>query len=268
MALSGPMVQRANRFTISTRLGGALVLTALICTAACASSAPGSSGAAAPSPRTGNSAAPTGADEALTVGGASLFVVHLMDDFDAFKRYFEEGAAARTKAGIKGHLLTRLDDNRVVVHLFADDAAKVEEELKSPEMEHYLDRKGAPESSLVWFTNNEFVEVPVSPPEGPTFSLYLKVRVTDFDALAQGFKQDLPLFAEHGVIGEGLHRSTNKGEIAILHFMGTSREKLEALVKRSEFAELLTRAGNKEEVKPLLGADVSRSRPQPSPSSK
>ncbi|MEI9947496.1 MAG: hypothetical protein WDO74_00550 [Pseudomonadota bacterium] len=185
-----------------------------------------------------------------------------MSDFDAFKKYFEEGAAARAKAGIKGHLLTRLDDGRVVVHLFADDAAKVEEALKSPEMERYLDRKGAPESSLVWFTKNELVKIPATAPNGPTFSLYLKLRITDFDALAQGFREDLPLFAEHAVIGEGLHRSTNKEDIAILHFMGTSREQLEALVKRAEFAQLLARAGNKEEAKPLVGADVSRSRPE------
>jgi hypothetical protein len=185
-----------------------------------------------------------------------------MSDFDAFKKYFEEGTAARTKAGIQGHLLTRLDDGRAVVHLFADDAAKVEEELKSPGMERYLDRKGAPESSLVWITKNELVRLPVTPPEGPTFSLYLKLRVSDFDALARGFKHNLPLFAEHGVVGEGLHRSTNKEEIAILHFMGTSREKLDALVKRPEFAELLARAGSKEEAKPLVGVDVSRSRPE------
>ncbi|MEI9935784.1 MAG: hypothetical protein WDO69_01035 [Pseudomonadota bacterium] len=189
-----------------------------------------------------------------------------MSDFDAFKKYFEDGAAARAKAGIKGHLLTRLDDGRVVVHLFADDAAKVEEELKSPEMERYLDRKGAPESSLVWFTKNELAEIPATPPAGPTFSLYLKLRVTDFDALARGFEQDLPLFAEQDVVAEGLHRSTNKEEIAILHFMGTSREKLEALTKRPEFVQLLASAGSKEEVKPLIGVDVSRSRPEPTSS--
>jgi len=185
-----------------------------------------------------------------------------MSDFDAFKKYFEAGAAARSKAGIEGHLLSRLDDGRAVVQLFADDAAKVEEALKSPEMERYLDRKGAPESSLVWITENELVKLPATPADGPTFSLYLKLHVTDFDALAQGFKQDLPLFAEHGVIGEGLHRSTNKEDIAILHFMGKSREKLEALTKRAEFAQLLARAGSKEEAKPLVGVDVSRSRPE------
>jgi len=185
-----------------------------------------------------------------------------MNDFDGFKKYFEDGAAARAQAGVKGHLLTRLGDGRVVVHLFADDVEKVQAALKSPEMERYIDRKGAPESSLIWLTENELVKLPKVPPTGETFSLYLKLRVTDFAALAAGFKQDLSLFAEHDVIGEGLHRSTSKEDIAILHFVGTSRDKLDALVKRREFAELLARAGSQEEAKPLIGVDVSRSRPQ------
>jgi hypothetical protein len=183
-----------------------------------------------------------------------------MSDFDAFKKYFEEGADARSKAGIKGHLLTRLDDGRVVVHLLADDVAKVQEVLRSPEMERYLDRKGAPESSLLWLTENEFVKVPGTPPEVPTFSLFLKVRVSDFDLLKKGFLENLPLFTEHAVIGEGLHRSFSR-DIAILHFMGTSREKLDALAKRPELAQLLTNAGNQDALNPLVGPDVSRSRP-------
>jgi hypothetical protein len=254
------MVQCANRFSSYSSLGGAFALSILVCTAGCASTAPASSAAAVPSSETARGA--TSAGDSHARGGASLFVVHLMSDFEAFKKYFEEGTAARTKAGIKGHLLTRLDDGRAVVHLFADDAAKVEEELKSPAMERYLDRKGAPESSLVWFTNNELVKLPATPPDGPTFSLYLKLRVTDFDALAAGFTQDSSVCAEHGVIGEGLHRSTNKEELAVLHFVGTSRDKLEALTKRPEFAQLLSRAGSKEEAKPLVGVDVSRSRPE------
>ena len=256
------MVQRANRSISITLLSGALALPTIVSMSACASTAPSSSAVAPAAPTSSTAAGAASADDSLTHGGASLFVVHLMSDFDAFKKYFEGGAAARKKAGIKGHLLTRLDDGRAVVHLFADDAAKVEEELKSPEMERYLDRKGAPESSLVWFTTDELVKLPVTPPEGATFSLYLKLRVTDFEALARGFKQNLSMFTEHGVIGEGLHRSSNKEEIAILHFVGTSREKLDALVTHSKFTELLAAGGSKDELKPLLGVDVSRSRPE------
>lgn len=251
------MVQRAKTFSFSLGLSGALLLSALT-SAGCASTAPNSSAASAPS--TGDSAPPA-ADDSFSHGGASLFVVHLMNDFDGFRKYFEGGASARAQAGIKGHLLTRLDDGRAVVHLFADDAEKVRAALESPEMERYIDRKGAPESSLVWLTENELVKLPEVPPTGETFSLFLKLRVTDFTALEQGFKQNAPLYALHEVIGEGLHRSTSKEDIAILHFVGTSRAKLETLAASRELADLLSRAGSQEGPKPLLGVDVSRSRP-------
>jgi hypothetical protein len=246
-------------------LGGALALSAIFVSAGCAGTAPASPGSARPASASAGTVAKT--DDSLSRGGASLFVVHLMSDFDAFEKYFEEGQAARAKAGIQGHLLSRLDDGRAVVHLFADDAAKVEQALESPEMEKYLDRKGAPESSLVWITGNELVKAPSAPPLGQTYSLYLKLRVTDFEALAQGFERDLPLFAAQGVIAEGLHRSTSKQDIVILHFVGTSRDKLDALPKRPEFAQLLANAGSKDELKPLVGVDISRSRPSLSVSS-
>gem|GEM_PF-1200925 len=259
MAISGPMVQRQKMFRFSTGFGGGLLLSALAASGGCASSTPSS--AAANTPASEKASAPPVADDSLSHGGASVFVVHLMSDFDAFKKYFEDGAGARAQAGIQGHLLTRLDDGRVVVLLFADASEKVEAALKSPEMARYLDRTGAPQSSLVWVTENELVKLPKVAPTAQTFSLYLKLRVTDFAALAEGFKQNLPLFAEHEVIGEGLHRSTSKEDIAILHFVGTSRDKLEALVKSSAFSALLVRAGSRDAERPLVGVDVSRSRP-------
>jgi len=260
VAVCGAMVQRAKKsrfFTPSRQL--LVTLSAFVWAVGCASTAPTSSVAAVPT--SGTADAPASRDHSLSRGGASLFVVHMMSDFEAFKKYFEDGEAQRVKAGIKGHLLSRLDDGRVVVHLFADDPAKVEEVLESPGMEAYLDRKGAPESSLVWLTQNELLELPATPPAQPTFSLYLKLRVTDFAALAQGFEQDVPWFTEQGVIAEGLHRSISKQDIAILHFVGTSRDKLEALPKRPEFVQLLAKAGSQDEIRPLVGMDVSRSRP-------
>jgi hypothetical protein len=225
---------------------------------------------------TPNASAPSGSEPAATdsspganappadarKGLASVFVVHLMSDYDAFKKYFDEGAAERAKNGVKGYLLSKIDDGRVVIHFFADDVETVDKALKSPEMVKYLDRKGAPETSLVWLTRDVVVKLPATPPTGETYSLYLKVKVTDFDAFRRAFEQRYPVYAEQGVIAEGLHQSTEKDDIAILHFMGTSKEKLEALPKRKEFGELLTLTSNPSEAKPLVGVDVARSRPE------
>ena len=217
---------------------------------------PESSSAQAPS------AAPAEANDTARAGRASVFVFHMMSDFDAFKKYFEDGAADRAKAGVKGYLLSKLDDGRVVVHLFADDVAVVEDALRSPEMQKFLDRKGAPETSIVWVTRDVLVTVPPAPPSGDTYSLYLKLKVGDFAALERGFRERYAVFAEHGVIAQGLHQSTANDAIAILHFLGTAKDKLEALPQRKEFAELMALAKNAEDVKPLVGIDVARDRPK------
>lgn len=254
------MLHRKPPVPLVRRFRGSLVCLAL---SFGASACGGSQPAPGATPETsstapGASAAPA---DTMSVAGASIFVVHLVSDYDAFKKYFDEGRETRMKLGVKAHLLTRLDGDRVVIHFVADDEVQVQKALSEPRMQEYFDRKGAPESSLVWVAKNVVLDAPKAPPSGETYSLYLKVRVTDFSALKSDFERRRPVFAEQGVIAEGLHQSTVHDDIAILHFVGTAKDKLEALAKRPEFVELLKHAGVKDEVKPLVGVDVERSRP-------
>jgi hypothetical protein len=256
------MLQRVARFLPVSGLSKGFICIAVLGGAtACAHE---NAGAPAESPAT--AAPPTSADPASTSaepqnqGGASVFVVHLMSDYDVFKKWFDENAPEREKAGIKGYLVSRLDDGKVVIHLVADDLQTVEKAVDSPDLERFLDRKGQPDSSVVWLTKNDIVKLPATPPVGQTYSLYLKAHVGDFAALRSGFEERRSVFAEQGVIGEGLH-STTEGDVVILHFVGTARDKLEALPRRPEFVELMKQAGTKGDLKPLIGVDTARSRP-------
>jgi len=253
------MFLRLDRLISVSRFGSALIcLVTGISLGACGGGTP----AAAASPDSPTATTPSPSGEQKRQGGASVFVVHEIGDFDAFQKFFEEGAPEREKAGVKGYLLSRLDDGRIVIHFFADDERTVEEALKSPNLEEHLGRKGAPDASLVWLTRDVSVTVPAAPPTGETFSLYLKLKVGDFAALERGFEERAQVFAEQGVIAKGLHQSTSSAEIAILHFMGTARDKLEALLKQKEFVELLAQAKNAGEVKGLVGVDRARHRPR------
>ena len=122
-------------------------LPALLCAAACAqeSTAPPASGAT-PATSTAPSADPAayGVIDRRGKVGASVFVANMVSDFDGFKKFFEDGAEERAKAGVKGHLLTRLSDGRVVIHLFASDLDALKMTLASPALQKYLDRPGSP----------------------------------------------------------------------------------------------------------------------------
>lgn len=222
-------------------------------------------GAANPAPASAGTPATNAATAPATAarqGQASIFVVHLVSDYDGFRKYFEAGGTERAKAGVKGYLLSKLDDGRVVIHFFADDVDTVTRALHSPEMQKYVDAAGAPDSSLVWLTRDIVVRLPATPPSGETYSLYLKAKVADFGAFRRAFEERHAVFAEQGVVAEGLHRGAEQEDIAIVHLMGTSRAKLEALAKRQEFRELLALTKNPAEPKPLIAVDVVRSRPE------
>ncbi|HEX6275924.1 MAG TPA: hypothetical protein VFZ53_22940 [Polyangiaceae bacterium] len=193
-------------------------------------------------------------------GGASVFVVHEVKDFEAFKTYLEQGQEERDQMGVLGYILTRLDDGRVVIHFFAHDLTQVDNALKSERMQNYFEREGAPDSSLVWLVRDEAVGLPARPLQGKTFSLFFKLKTPDFAAFKQAFDERTAVYTEQSVIAYGVHRSTVQDDMVILHFVGTDHDKLGALPARSEFVEVLALAGGPESAKPLLGEDVVRVR--------
>jgi hypothetical protein len=256
------MRQRRNVLSFAFRVLPSLV--AFACVTACAGqSAQSPANGAAPQ---GGAAEPStdpavyGIVDRRGKEGVSVFAAHLVSDFPAFKKFFEDGAADREKAGVKGHVLTRLDDGRVVIHLFAESQEAIKMTLDSPKLQEYLDKKGAPDASLLWLAHDELVKLPATPPTGQTFSLFIKMRMVDLPGLRRGFVERQPLFKAQGVIASGLHKSVDQADLAFLHFVGTDRAKLEALSKRSDFQDWLRAVGTAEAPTVLLGEDVSRSR--------
>ncbi len=258
LVASAPMLL-ARRQILGSKSLSALVLGATL--AGCSQQpAPATPESAVPAPAATDAApsADPAAPQLIQHTGASVFVAHEVEDFAAFQKYFEDGAAQRAAAGIEGHLLTRLDSGKVVIHFFAPDVAKVQAELNSDSFQKYLSRKGAPDASLVWVTRDEVVYLPAKPVTGPTFSLYLKRRTTDFARFRQEFEKHVPAFSKQ-LVGFGLHQSATQPDMAILHFVATTKAAVEALPNQPELKELMALT-TEDVVKPLVGEDVSRSR--------
>jgi len=239
-----------------------LGVLALACSAACAHepTEPPASGATPAATAAEPNPAAAGVVDRRGKAGASVFVAHRVSDFEAFKKFFEEGAAEREKVGVKGHLLTRLEERRVAIHLFASDLDALKLTLDSPFLKEFADRSGAPDASLVWVAYDELVKLPTNPATGQTFSLYLKLSAADLTALRRGFVELQPLFAEHGVIASGLHHGVDQSDLVVAHFVGTARDKLDALAKHPRFLEWLKSGGTAGTPQTFLGDDVSRSR--------
>lgn len=239
-------------------------IAALAWATACAEqpAGPPASGATPPTSAAGSSADLTGTGiiDRRGKGGASVFVANQVSDFNAFAKFFEEGASEREKAGVKGHLLTKLDDGRVVVHLFGNDLDALKLTLDSPALKEYLTRPGAPDASSVWLAYDELIKIWPQAPAVPTFSLYLKVNAADLPAIRDGFVKLQSLFAEQSVIASSLHHSTTQSDLVFLHFVGTDHDQLGALATRPELLEWLRKSGSAGPPQSFLGADISRSR--------
>lgn len=257
LVASAPM-SRAYRQILGSKSRPALVLALTL--AACSQQPAPAAPESAPRARAAVDAAPAAAAAPQLVqhAGASVFVAHEVEDFAAFQKYFEDGAANRAAAGIEGYLLTRLDNGNVVIHFFAPDVAKVQAELSSENFQKYLNRKGAPDASLVWVTRDEVVYLPAKPVSGPTFSLYLKRRTKDFAHFRQEFEKRVPAFSKE-LVGFGLHQSATQPDMAILHFVATTKAAVEALPNQPELKELMALT-TEDVVKPFIGEDVSRGR--------
>jgi hypothetical protein len=240
-------------------VASAVAAASAITLAACShqDAAPGAAeptASAAPSPGAGPAFQPAPL-------GASIFVVHTVSDLDAFEKFFESGAAMREAGSVNGYLLSKLDDGRVIVHLFAEDLLKVQGAMNSDEMQSYLRKAGAPDASLVWVTRDVSVALPTTPPAGKTFSLYYKLQVRDFEAFKKAFEERDALYATHGVIGRGLHQTSSE-KVVVLHFVAPTRDQLEELRKDPGFGPLFALAAPEGTGKPMLAEDLLRSRPK------
>lgn len=243
--------------SIVRSLGRAAFALGIFAALGCASETPPAQSADSPPP---GDAPATSGHVIHEKGGASVFVVNEVKDFDAFKKYLDEGEPQRKEMGVIGYILTRLDDGRVVLHFFAHDIQQVDAALKSPGMEDYIRREGAPDMSLIWLVRDEIVAAPKEPLTGKTFSLFFKLKTSDFDAFKKAFEDRAAVYAEQSVVAYGLHRSTAQDDMIILHFVGTDHDKLGALSTRKEVVELLFMGGGEKSTKALLGEDVARSR--------
>jgi len=237
-------------------------LAALACATACGqppAESPASS-SAPPAAEPSADPAAAGVIDRRGKGGASVFVAHQVSDFEAFKKFLEDGAPEREKAGVVGHLLTRLDDGKVVIHFFASDLDALKMTLESPALKEYLNRSGAPDASLVWLSHDLLVKMYPKPPAMQTFSLYLRMRVVDLAAVRNGFVKLQPVFDEQSAVASSLHRSVDQADLVFLHVVGTNKDQLAKLAARPEFQEWIKSGGSPEAPQTFLGEDLSRSR--------
>lgn len=176
--------------------------------------------------------------------GASVFVVHQVPDWDAYRKQFERNAPARDSAGVTRVILSRLadDPHRVGLHFSAGSLDSVHKFLKSSEYARLADADRATESTLLWIAADELDELPSAIAAGSA-SLFKKFEVRDVDCVSSGLAAASTGLHEDGLLGFSLHRTENNSQVVILHLVAADRNAVEEVYTGPRLKPLLTGCG-------------------------
>ncbi len=92
---------------------------------------------------------------------AGVIVRHRVEDYDTWRAVYDSFDAARTRAGIGGHAVSRDLENpsRVIVYHQADEVATLREFMKSPELREAMQKAGVTGATDIQFVETtELVE--------------------------------------------------------------------------------------------------------------
>lgn len=205
-----------------------------------------------------SSTTPTSGDDPAT-RAASVFVVHQVPDFDAYVRQFEKNQGIRDQAGVSRAILARLADDpkRVAVHFSVGSLGAVKAFLNSHDYERLVAEDRATDSTLLWITTDELVELPAEIMPG-SVSLYEKFPVRDRECLVRALAGGQSELYAEGLLGFSLHALANDAEATILHLIAADRPTVERIASGRQLTGLLDGCGAKNPDKKLVANNYSK----------
>jgi hypothetical protein len=173
---------------------------------------------------------------------AAAVVTHPVADYDAWRRAFDDHAAARARAGILGtHVNRSADDpNLVSVYLAARDLASLRAFLADENLKAAMTRGGvkAP-PTITLITPVEDMTVRDRPLPGAIVAH----AVASYDTWKQAFDADAGARAEAGIVGHAVNRSVEDPSLVIVYLQSSTQEQLRGFVGSPRMKDTMARAG-------------------------
>jgi hypothetical protein len=173
---------------------------------------------------------------------AAAVVTHEVADYDAWKRAFDEHAAARKRAGILGTHINRSAENPnlVSVYLAAGDLGALNGFLGDEDVKATMLRAGvkAP-PTVVLITPVEDMTVRDRPLHGAIVSH----RVAAYDAWKKAFDADATARAQAGIVGHAVNRSLDDANLVVVYLQSSTPEQIRSFVGSPRLKETMAKAG-------------------------
>jgi hypothetical protein len=206
---------------------------------ACADTTPRPAAAPSNEPQKGAPAEPKPGVAAPT---AAVLLTHEVRDYDAWRAVFDEHAAARKRAGIKGAHVNRSADrpNVVTVYLVADSIDTIGKFLSDPDLKSTMQRAGVVSAPAA---------VMITPVEDHTLrgrplpALIVKHKVTSFDTWKQQFDAHSGERAKAGIIGHAVNRVTDSPETLVVYLQAETIDSLRQFSSSESLKNAMMKAG-------------------------
>ena len=185
----------------------------------------------------------------------SLFLIGRVKDPDALVARLSGTEAERVQAGIRAHVVSKVEgSDQVVIHFVARDRARLQALVYAKKE---ATRQAHPDLVIVYAEDVEY-RTPEAWPE-TTYSVYYRFEVDDFQHWKQYFDQGDVFRKKVGVVAHGVHRSEDDHQV-IVHYVAESLTTIKQLVSQPEMKQVLKEAGVKGNPKPLYAKNVEMKR--------
>jgi quinol monooxygenase YgiN len=174
----------------------------------------------------------------------AVVVMHEVKDFDAWKKVFDEDAAARKEAGMLGEGVMRGVDNEKLVAVYAPatDLAKLKAFTTSKELKDKMKTAGVKGKPTIYVFNTEGGKM-APPDKTGLYGMLLQFNVKDFAAFKTALESEEQAREGAGVIGYGLGQSPDKATQGYLYLQSEDAAKLKGYVTSKETKKAWKDAG-------------------------
>ena len=172
----------------------------------------------------------------------AVLVSHRVEDYDAWKKAFDEHKAARIDASFIGHHINRGVDDPTLVYLYgpATDLEKVKSFMDSSDLRQAMQKAGVQGAPTITLVEPKYVDI-IEDQELP--AIIVRNEVRDYDLWREAYDGFDEFRRKSGIIGHAFNQELDKPNQVVVYHQARALDALRDFLDSPELQEAMKRAG-------------------------